>query len=218
MFGLFGKKKDSSSGEMEFLGITGQVSTLKCLILAGIKDVSMRTTLAPADMEVDHVDSYQFLEDGERVPSITQGDFSVAGARAIQTYLDIRGKAPSLVPRKARILGQQNYWIELCYRQLAPAVHQIVNGKASEDDMVCCNEILTSLNNILAENLYVAGPLTLADHNVAAYIYVLRANKADLSPYPNIDAWISRLEGEMSDEMKKQYIPMLSSESQQQVA
>lgn len=217
--GLFSRKKSASNQEIEFLGVSGQASTLKCLLLAGVRGVSLRTTFAPSDVDVDHVPSYQYLAPFEKAPMISQGDFSVSGARAIQTYLDIRGKGASLYPRKARVLGQQNYWIEVCYKKLAPAVQDIVKGgDVSDDAKVQCNEVLSSLDKILGENLFVAGPLTLADPNVAAFIYVLRSHDADLSPYSNIKSWITRLEGEISDDLKNKYLPLLSLRSGQQAA
>lgn len=218
--GLFSRKKDkgSSNQEMEFLGVSGQASTIKCLILAGIKEVPLRATFAPSDVEVDQTHSYQYLAPFEMAPTLTHGDFTTAGANAIMTYVDIRGTGMSLNPKKARTLGQQNYWITVCYEQLAPAVQEVVNGSPSDDAKNLCNEVLTSLNNSLGENLFVVGPLSLADPHVAAYIYVLRANGADLSPYTNIAAWITRLEGEMSADLKGKYLPMMTASAQAQVA
>ena len=154
----------------------------------------------------------------EKAPVLTQGEFSVAGSRGILTFIDIRGVGAPLTPKKARVLGRQNYWIDVCNQLLAPAVQEIVNGNADDDTKIRCNEILTSLNNLLGENLFVVGPLSFVDPNIAAYIYVLKAHAADLSPYPNVDSWITRLEDQLTDKLKNKYLPILSSKSEQQVA
>ena len=212
--GLFSRKKDTSSQEMELLGVAGQIATLKCLVLAGLKGISLRTTFAPESTTVDQVNSYQYLAQNGRVPTLTQGDFSVSGARAIMTYLDIRGKGTSLTPRKARVLGQQNYWIDICYQLLGPAVQAISDGNATDEDKATCNSILNRLNELLGENLYVVGPMTFADSNVAAYIYALKVSNADFSQYPNINNWITRLENEMTDVL----LPMLTAAAVNKVA
>ena len=216
--GLFSRKKDKSSQEIALLGVKGQVATMKCLLMAGIKEISLKTTLASPDSDIDQVGSYQYLDSTQRVPTLTQGDFSTSGARAILTYLDVRGKGPSLIPKKARTLGLQNYWIDVCNQTLAPATAAIVGGQATEEDKACVEKVLSSLNSNLDENQYIVGQLSFADPNVAAYIYVLRCGGLDMSKYPNIAKWISRLEEKMSGPLKIEYMPMETKNSSTQVA
>lgn len=216
--GLFSRKKDTSSQEIALLGVKGQVATMKCLLMAGIKEVSLKTTLASPDSEIDQVSSYQYLDSSKKVPTLTQGDFSVSGARAIQTYLDVRGKGPSLVPKKARTLGLQNYWIDVCNQTLAPATGAMIQGKATAEDKACVEKVLSSLNSNLAENQYIVGQISFADPNVAAYIYVLRCSGHDMSQYPNIEKWISRLEEKMSGPLNIEYLPLETKSSSSQVA
>jgi|GEM_PF-1870183 len=208
IFSIFGRKKDKSSQEIELLGITGHIATLKCLILASIKDVSLQTRLASYNVGVDQINSYQYLDSSNRVPTINHEGFTVSGTPAILTYLDIRGKGVSLTPRKARVLGQQNYWIDLCYEILGPVTQAVTTGTASDDDKKRLNKILTSLNNLLSENLYVVGPMTFADPHVAAYIYALGCSGVDMTVYPKIGDWITRLENDMGGPLKIEYLHM----------
>lgn len=216
--GFFSKKKDSSNQKIIFMGIHGQAATIKSLLLAGIRGVPMDVDFAEADIKPDQLHSYQTINSSDKAPILTQGDFSVAGARGIQTYIDIRGNGASLYPRKARVLGQQNYWIEVCYKVLAPVVQAIANSESNEDIEDQCNHILTSLNTILADNQFVAGPLSLADPHVASYIYVLRGTGKDLQDYSNITNWITRLEDQMSDNLKDKYLSFVNSDLEQLVA
>lgn len=216
--GLFSRKKDNSSQEIALLGVKGQVATMKCLLMAGIKDISLKITLASPDSEIDQVTSYQYLDDSKRVPTLTQGDFSVSGARAILTYLDVRGKSPSLVPKKARTLGLQNYWIDVCYQTLAPVTQATVRRIGTEQDRACLEKVLASLDSTLSENQFIVGQMSFADPNVAAYIYVLRCCDYDMSKYPNISQWISRLEEKMSGPLNIEYLPMATKDSSSQVA
>ncbi|SFJ79997.1 Glutathione S-transferase, C-terminal domain [Methylophaga sulfidovorans] len=196
--GLFSRKKDKGSNNLELLGLKGQVSTMKCLLMAGIRDVPLKTTLASSEVAVDQVNSYQYLETSDKVPNLTQGDFSVSGVRAILTYIDVKGKGVSLIPKKARNLGLQNYWIDVCYQTFGPATQAFINNSMTEKDTATLSDVLKSLEKILAENEFIVGQLSFADPHVAAYIYVLRVGGYDLTDYPNIGKWISRLEGKMS--------------------
>ncbi len=170
------------------------------------------------DIKPDQLHSYQTINASDKAPVLSQGDFSVSGARGIQTYIDIRGNGASLYPRKARVLGQQNYWIEVCYKILAPATQAIVDGQGNDDLQAQCDKVLGSLDAILDENQFIAGPLTLADPHVAAYIYVLKGAGKDLQTYSNITGWISRLEDEMSADLKDKYLPLVYSDTEQLVA
>jgi glutathione S-transferase len=208
IFSFFRGKKDKSSQEIELLGVSGHIATLKCLILAGIKDLPLRTRLASYNVGVDQIKSYQYLDSSNRVPTINHDGFTASGTPAILTYLDIRGKGASLTPRKARVLGQQNYWIDICYEILGPVTQAVTTGTATNDDTNLLNKTLTSLNNLLTENLYVVGPMTFADPHVAAYIYALGCSGIDMTLYPKIGDWISRLENDMGGPLKIEYLHM----------
>ena len=217
MMGLFSRKKNTSNQEITLIGIKGQIATMKCLIMAGIKNISLKTTLA-ADVDVDQINSYQLLDTSDKAPKITQGDFSVSGARSILTYLDIRGKGNSLTPKKARTLGEQNYWIDVCYQTLGPVTQAIMSGSANDADNSALKQVLSSLNTCLTDNDYIVGQLSFADPNVAAYIYALGCAGIDLTAYPNIGDWITRLEKDMSGPLSIEYLPMPSSHANSQVA
>ena len=53
--GLFSWKKNNSNQEIALLGIKGQISTLKCLLMAEIKEISLKTTLASSESQVDQI-------------------------------------------------------------------------------------------------------------------------------------------------------------------
>jgi glutathione S-transferase len=204
----FGKKKKKSSQEIQLLGITGQIATLKCLILARIKDVPLQTTLAPYTVGVDQVKSYQYLADSTRSPTVEHDGSKLSGTTAILTYLDIRGTGASLTPRKARILGQQNYWIDICYQVLAPVTAAVTTGRATDNDHQLLKKLLNSLNNLLTENLYVVGPMSFADPHVAAYVHALSCSGVDIASYPKIGDWVARLETDMGGPLDIEYLQM----------
>lgn len=204
----FGKKKKKSTQEIELLGITGQIATLKCLILARMKDVPLQTTLATITIGVDQVKSYQYLDASTIAPTVEHDGVKLSGTTAILTYLDIRGTGASLTPRKARILGQQNYWIDICYQVLGPITQAVTTGKASNDDHQLLNKLLTSLNDLLSENPYVVGPMSFADPHLAAYVYALGCSGVDMDAFPKIGDWVTRLETDMGGPLDIEYLQM----------
>ncbi len=216
--GLFSWKKDKSSQEITLLGVKGQIATMKCLLMAGIKEISLKTTLATPETKIDHINSYQYIDGTQKVPTLTQGDFSVSGARAILTYLDVRGKGTSLIPKKARTLGLQNYWVDVCYQALSPATEAMIHGNMTVEDKIALERVLSSLNKILADNQFIVGQLSFADPHAAAYIYVLKCGGYDISQHPNIEKWITRLEEKMSGPLNIEYLPMQTGSSNSQVA
>jgi glutathione S-transferase len=204
---FFSRKKNNSSQEITLLGLKGQVATMKCLLMAGIKDVSLKASVASSEIDIDQIKSYQYIDSADKLPTLTQGDFSISGTRAILTFLDVRGKGASLEPKKARTLGLQNYWIDVCHQTLAPATQAVVQGRATEKSQAGLKKLLSSLNSILAENNYIVGQISLAEPNIAAYIYLLRCSDYDMTTYPNIGKWISRLEEKISGPLNIDFLP-----------
>ncbi len=209
--GIFSrKKKEPSVQEMDFLGVGDQAATLSCLILAGIKGVALQTTFDTTDTKVINTSSYQKISSSENAPTLKHGAFSTTGARAIQAYIDFRGTGSSLNPRKARLLGEQNSWMDICFQTIGPVVEDLADGNRNKEGKARCTAFLSNINNALEKNSFVLGQLSFADPNIAAFIIVLKKHGVDIASYSNIEAWLNRLMDKMSDDSKAKYLPMLS--------
>ncbi|MFK8067141.1 MAG: hypothetical protein AB8D52_02755 [Gammaproteobacteria bacterium] len=209
--GLFSrKKKEPSIQKMDLLGVSGQTATLSCLILAGLKEVSLQTTFDTTDAKAVNTSSYQKISSSESTPTLTHGEFSTSGVRAIQSYIDFRGKGNSLNPKKARLLGEQNSWLDICYQTIGPVLHELADGNTSEEGKASCAAFLSNINNALEKNSYILGQLSFTDPNIAAFIIALKKHGVDTASYSNIEAWLSRLMEQMSDDSKANYSAMLS--------
>ncbi len=203
--GWFSRKK-AAKKELMLHGLHGQASTIKCLLMAAIKGLSLNTSCLSSTARPDHTRAYQDTDsDVGALPTLVQGDFSITGSRGILSFMNVRGSGASLVPKKARILGQQNYWIDAVDRQLALAIQKMADGKSDDTAII----ILDELNRVLATSRFITGQLSLAEPNVAAYIYVLKNNNVDLGQYPNIAVWLQHLEDSMPDKLKNRYLPLL---------
>ena len=112
--------------------------------------------------------------------TLTHGPVTLTGVSAIETYLDIKGQGAPLKPKKARHLGEQNRWIEISNQLLDQ--HQKVD------------QIMQRMNEILAEQEFLAGPLTQADPHVAGSVLALKRARQCPPDLSNVEAWLKRLQ------------------------
>ncbi|OUV62895.1 MAG: hypothetical protein CBC79_03515 [Gammaproteobacteria bacterium TMED119] len=128
--------------------------------------------------------------------TLTHGPLTLTGENAIQTYLDVRGEGAPLKPKKARHLGDQNRWIEVS-AQLLDTDTQI-------------DTVSKRMNDILATQEYLVGPLTQADAPVAGSIFTLKKAGKLPSGLDHIDAWLTRVEGLIPDNVRASYMAHVS--------
>lgn len=178
LFG-FGNKKEKATDTKMSLSADGSVACAKCVLTAGVRNV---------DIDVD--------TSGSGTLALKHGSFSTIGEGAIMTYLDRKGQGQSVRPKKARVLGDQNYWLEISSQLL---------DKGEQVDAA-----LNRLNTILGDNEFIAGPLSLADPAVAASILALKKNGQMPSGMSNIDAWLGRVEQKIPDNLRATYMGLVN--------
>ncbi len=82
-------------------------------------------------------------------------------------------------------------------RVLAPVVGVEVDDRSVTDGLSFLDRFLPVVEKQLSESQYLAGDnLTLADFNLLSVLDPAEAAQIDLSPYPNITKWRSRLQNE----------------------
>ncbi len=181
LFG-FGSKKETpaAAGKNDKISFTGTANAIsaKCILAAGVRGLDIDINLS-----------------GD-APSLTHGPVSAKGESAVITYFDKKGTGPSFRPKKARVLGEQNYWMDLSYQYL--------------DKGEKVNEILARLDSNLANQEFVAGPLSLADPVIAGNVLTLK--KADNYPssLSNVDAWLARVEQKIPENLRSNYMSQVS--------
>jgi len=137
-----------------------------------------------------------------QLPVIEDGDLTLADSNAILVYLcrayDATGR---WYPDDPIVAGRIQRWLSVAARQLAegPATARIGNLFNLEIDRDKAHCVASTLFGIvdaeLATRPYLAGDApTIAD--IAHYSYTAHAPEGDLSlePYPNIRAWLARIE------------------------
>ena len=176
LFG-FGNKKEKPADTKMSLSADGSIACAKCVLTAGVRNV---------DIDVDTSGSNLAL---------THGSLSTKGEGAIMTYLDRKGQGQSVRPKKARLLGDQNYWIEIS--------NMLDRGEQVEG-------ILKRLDAVVGSNDFIVGPLSLADPAVAASIIALKKSGNIPAGLSNIDTWLGRVEQKIPENLRANYMGLVN--------
>jgi len=180
LFGFGGKKeKTASAGKGEKISFNGgsDAVTAKCILTAGVRGVEMDINLSGDSVNLSH------------------GPVAAKGESACVTYFDKKGTGQSLRPKKARLLGDQNYWMDVSCQYL--------------DKGEKVNEVLTKLDETLANQDFIVGQLSLADPIVAGSVMTLKKAGNCPSGLSNIDAWLGRVEQKIPENLRANYMGQL---------
>lgn len=188
--GLFSSKKKAAEAP-KLVCLSGDAQSYKCIFLAAYRkltiDVEWEASSAPEDNLPESVAGLN------RFPRIEDGDLKVCGPSAALTYLNIKGRTPTIHPRKARVLAAQQYWIQVLTRELEPLLDDIEKNQAS------ISGILKVLDADLADLSHIVGEFSLADIHWSATCKALeeQGHSALLSGFDNIGRWLADIKSEI---------------------
>ncbi|CAN7272760.1 glutathione S-transferase [Pseudoduganella sp. LjRoot289] len=138
-----------------------------------------------------------------QLPVLDDGGVVVSDSNAILVYLAKREGRTDWLPEDAASAAAVQRWLSVAAGEIAfgPAAARVVvlfGRDVDTADMVArAHRILALIEAQLADQQWVATPSaapTIAD--VALYAYIARApeGNVDLSGYPNVKAWLRRVE------------------------
>jgi glutathione S-transferase len=136
-----------------------------------------------------------------QVPVIEDGDVVLGDSNAILAYLEGRYAPGQWLPRDPFGAAQVQRWLSVAAGQLAfgaAAARVIVLFKRADDPATAiarAHALLQVMDAELAGRPFLAGrEPTLAD--IANYTYTAHAPEGNVSlqPYPNVRAWLARVE------------------------
>ncbi|MBW9263891.1 MAG: glutathione S-transferase family protein [Candidatus Thiodiazotropha sp. (ex. Lucinisca nassula)] len=221
---LFSKKKTTGSTDMHLRGYPADPNTNKCLLMAAEKDIRLNCELLDIEAGACESPEYRRLSPFGKAPCLKEGGYVVSGIQAILAYMDVRGEGGSLNPKKAAILGEQNYWVDVAERFIDPNVTVLTSRlknnteSANENDVqsakAVIGEAMDTLDTVLSDRRrFIAGDYSFADiHWTAAVHLCVLADHQDLiSDRPNIKQWYDRVKGHTSKVSKKQTYSHLAS-------
>lgn len=137
-----------------------------------------------------------------QVPVLDDGGVIVSDSNAILVYLankyDTNGR---WLPKDARGQAAVQGWLSVAAGQIAhgPAAARLITvfgAKLNAQDVIArAHQLLHVVDGVLGQHPFLVGEsATLAD--IAGYSYVAAApeGNVDLSAYPNVRAWLTRIE------------------------
>lgn len=136
-----------------------------------------------------------------QVPVIEDGDVTLGDSNAILVYLEARYAPGQWLPRDPVGAGMVQRWLSAAAGPLAfgAAAARVIHLFRRPDDPAAptlrANNLLKTMELELAGRPFLVGrEPTLAD--VAMYSYTLLApeGKVSLEPFPNVQAWLARIE------------------------
>jgi len=136
-----------------------------------------------------------------QVPVIEDGEVTLADSNAILVYLEGRYAPGRWLPREPLAAAQVQRWLSVAAGPLAfgAAAARVIQLFKRPDDPADCiaraNSLFKVMEHELSLRMFLVGDEpTLAD--VANYSYVARAPEGNVSlePYPNLRAWLARVE------------------------
>ena len=183
--GLFSKSKPKVSESPKLICMPNDAASYKSIFLASYRKIPVEVEWGESSSLDDKMSESLNMSNLHRYPCIKDGDFTVCGESAVLTYLNIKGRTPSIHPRKARVLAMQQYWI------------QVLNSKCNDEENF--NAVFAELNKALDNQKYIVGEFSLADIHWAAAFKSLEqsGNVVDMSKYQNINNWMMRMKNEI---------------------
>jgi glutathione S-transferase len=155
---------------------------------------------------------YLAINPNGKVPALVDGDVVLWESRAINGYLASLKPEVGLYPAEpaARALVEQ--WSNWQAIHLGPAMQKVafervmkkIFGRGEPDeasiagDIKTVAELLAVLDAALAGKQWITGSLSLADFALATTFMYRRPAKLGVEAFPNVVAWIERLEARPS--------------------
>jgi len=173
----------------------------------GLEEAALPYELVPVDlMSGEHrSETYRALNPTARVPALVDGEFILWESNAVLEYIAALKPEKNLGPSNARERGEISRWMYMNACHLSPAMAHIFahtirlpeeqripklveNGRA---------EIARCLGpfdqRLAAGGEFLLDRLTIADISIAPTLGIASMIGVDLTPYPNVLEWHSRI-------------------------
>lgn len=180
--------------------------------ILGLEEAGLAYERVPVDlMTGEHRGApYKALNPTARVPTLVDGDFVLWESNAILEYAAALAPAKRLGGETARERGEVARWMYMNTAHLSPNMARVFahtirlpeaqrNPKLVEESRAEIDRCLVALEQRLAGREWVAADrLTIADLSVAPTLGAAAMLQVDLSRYPNVVAWMARIEARPS--------------------
>ncbi len=191
--GLFKKSKQQVSETPKLLCQSGDAGSYKCVFLASYRKLPVDIEWQESSALDEKMSESLNMSGLQRFPCIKDGDFTICGTNAVLTYLNIKGRSPTIHPRKARVLAMQQYWIQVLTSKFVPLLNEFSTNKKD------IASVLEIFDKNLEDKNYIVGEFSLADIHWSAEFKVLeKEGHSDIiSSCKNITNWLTKIKAEI---------------------
>ncbi|CAG2110001.1 unnamed protein product, partial [Medioppia subpectinata] len=149
-------------------------------------------------------EDYLKINPMHQIPAINDNGFILWESRAIMQYLCNQTSPDSqLYPKEPKQRAVVDRWLNYDLSLFGVmkenvAIPKFMGSEPTEQAVKTISDTLKLLDQLIGSNKYLAGnKLTIADLSVLATTYTLVIFGKDLTPYPNLNTWITKLSEEL---------------------
>jgi glutathione S-transferase len=178
-------------------------------IAAAEAGVAYEATLLDFAKGEPRMPAYLALNPMGKVPTITEGDFTLWESAAIMCFV-ARKTGSDILPRDPRAEADTLRWLFFCSCHIDPyfttlVIERFVKGKDEPEDVAltqnaehCLARFLPVVESQLASREFLTGRFGLGDIALGCMLELDRLLRVDLTPYPTIRQWLARLQARES--------------------
>jgi glutathione S-transferase len=178
----------------------------------GLEEAGIEYELVPVDLMSgeQRSETYRALNPTARVPALVDGEFVLWESNAVLEYIAALAPAMNLGPANPRERGEISRWMYMNACHLSPAMAHIFAHsirlpedqripKLVENGRAEVGRCLEPFNQRLATGSeFILDRLTIADISIAPTLGIASMLGVDLSQYPNVAEWHSRVRARAS--------------------
>jgi glutathione S-transferase len=197
------------------------LSSAAMKVRAVIHELGLPVTLISVDMMKGEHKSPEFLarNPNGKVPTLDDDGFLVWESNAILCYLAARKPESGLLPADPRGMALVQQWLQWQATTFAPSINEVMGetfyaklfGRSKDEAKYAAalekvRRDLGVLEKTLAGKEFLTGKLSLADFSLVSALMLRSAMGVDLEAFPNVKAWVARMESRES--VRKSMPPM----------
>jgi len=190
-------------------------------VRAVIHELGLPVTLISVDMRKGEHKSPEFLarNPNGKVPTLDDDGFLVWESNAILCYLAAQKPESGLLPADPRGMALVQQWLQWQASTFALSTNEVMGetfyaklfGRSKDEAKYAAGlekvrRDLGVLERTLAGKEFLTGKLSLADFSLVSALMLRSAMGVDLEAFPNVKAWVARMESRES--VRKSMPPM----------
>jgi glutathione S-transferase len=190
-------------------------------VRALVHELGLPVELINVDLMKGEHKSPEFLAKNPngKVPTLEDNGFFLWESNAILCYLAAQKPEAGLLPTDARGMARVQQWLQWHATTFSPSTNEVMGetvyakffNRAKDEAKYAAGlekvrKDLAVLERTLAGQEFLCGKLSIADFSLVSSLLLRSAMGVDLEAFPNVKAWVARMESRES--VRKSLPPM----------